>query len=236
MTAQSIEKLALTGAKLVVILTLIAIALTASGLFASSKAPLEPAVAQMQPQKSAMLSNVANDEQSPATASSPLELLNTSGPNSSGYVIKRILDIDEPLSHGDYAWDDEGVPNGPLLITVDLKAQTLSVFRDGYEIGAAVILFGDKQKPTPVGTFNITQKNADHVSNLYFVPMPYMMRLTDDGIAIHGSEVEWGYATHGCVGVPTAFAKLLFEQVKLGDKVIITDGQMMQLGDAVTGI
>ncbi len=40
--------------------------------------------------------------------------------------------------------------------------------------------------------------------------MPYMLRLTGDGVAIHDSKVEWGYATHGCIGVPVAFAKALF--------------------------
>ncbi|MBV5324800.1 MAG: hypothetical protein J0626_05765, partial [Rhodospirillaceae bacterium] len=45
------------------------------------------------------------------------------------YVIKSALQIDGPLKHGDYVWNDEGVPQGPMLITVDLTAQTLSVFR-----------------------------------------------------------------------------------------------------------
>jgi hypothetical protein len=81
-------------------------------------------------------------------------------------VIKRVLTIDGPFRHGDFKWDDEGVPPGPLVITVDIGAQTLSVFRGGYEIGAAVILFGADDKPTPLGVFPITQKKKDHVSEL----------------------------------------------------------------------
>ncbi|MBF6601956.1 MAG: L,D-transpeptidase family protein [Sphingorhabdus sp.] len=151
----------------------------------------------------------------------------------SPFVIKRVLQIDEPFVHGYYKWDDEGVPDGEIVITVDLKAESLSVFRDGYEIGAAVIKFGDALKPTPTGVFPITQKNADHVSNIYDAPMPYMMRLTNDGIAIHGAEVKYGYGTRGCIGVPTEFARLLFEQVKLGDRVIVTDGKMLGMGDTI---
>lgn len=151
-------------------------------------------------------------------------------PADDGLVLKRVLQIEGPFTHGSYVWDDAGVPAGPLVITIDLKAQTLSVFRGGYEIGAAVILYGADDKPTPLGTFPITEKDADHVSNLYNAPMPYMLRLTNDGVAIHGSEVEWGAATHGCIGVPVEFAKLLFEQAKLGDRVIITDGKMMSIG------
>ncbi|WP_373488820.1 L,D-transpeptidase family protein [Blastomonas sp.] len=158
-------------------------------------------------------------------------------PQQIGYQIKSVLTIDGPLGHGNYYWDESNAPaQGPLLITVDLTAQTLSVFRDGHEIGVAVIMYGTPEKPTPLGAYPITQKSANHVSNLYNVPMPYMLRLTDDGIAVHGSDVEWGYGTRGCIGVPTAFAKMLFEQVTLGDIVIITDGQRMSIGDSVAGV
>ena len=60
-----------------------------------------------------------------------------------------------------------------------------------------------------------------------------MLRLTNDGVSIHGSKVERGYATNGCVGVPDEFAKRLFKLAKLGDKVIITDGKQMKLGDPI---
>jgi lipoprotein-anchoring transpeptidase ErfK/SrfK len=152
------------------------------------------------------------------------------------FAVKRILNIPGPFRHGDYAWDDKGVPPGPIVITIDLKAQTLSVFRGGYEIGAAVILYGATDKPTPLGTFPITQKDADHHSSTYDAPMPYMLRLTPDGVSIHGSNVVLDAGTHGCIGVPTPFAKLLFAQAKLGDPVIITDGRMMDVsGAAVAG-
>ncbi len=152
-----------------------------------------------------------------------------------GYVIKQILPIDGPLRMGDHYWDESGAPDGPLLITVDLAAQTLSVFRGGHEIGTAAILFGADDKPTPLGTFPITQKDADHVSNLYGSPMPYMLRLTNTGISIHGTSVADGYMTHGCIGVPTPFAEKLFAAVKLGDKVVVTRGKMLSVGSAVSG-
>jgi len=157
-------------------------------------------------------------------------------PEQAAYVVKRVLKIEGPFRHGDYVWDDAGVPPGPVVITVDIAAQTLSVFRAGYEIGAAVILYGGDEKPTPLGIFPITQKDADHHSNLYDAPMPYMLRLTNDGVSIHGTSVNYGFATHGCIGVPTPFAKRLYDQVKLGDKVIITNGEMLSQGDAITAI
>jgi lipoprotein-anchoring transpeptidase ErfK/SrfK len=151
------------------------------------------------------------------------------------FVVRRILDIPGPLKMGAFHWDESGAPaDGPVVITVDLDAQVLSIFRGGYEIGAAAILYGREDKPTPLGAFPITQKRAKHVSNLYGAPMPYMMRLTNDGITIHGSDsVAPGYATHGCVAVPNAFAKKLFEASKVGDLVIVTDGKRLQLGEAI---
>ncbi len=154
-------------------------------------------------------------------------------PLSDTFVVKRILQIDEPFVHGYYKWDDEGVPDGELVVTVDLKAESISVFRAGYEIGAAVITFGDSEKPTPTGVFPISQKSKDHVSNIYGSPMPYMLRLTNDGVAIHASDVKWGWGTRGCIGVPMEFARRLFEQAKLGDRVIVTNGKMLGLGDAI---
>jgi lipoprotein-anchoring transpeptidase ErfK/SrfK len=120
------------------------------------------------------------------------------------------------------------------VITVDLEAQVLSIFRGGYEIGAAAILYGRDDKPTPLGAFPISQKDAKHVSNLYGAPMPWMMRMTNDGISIHGSDsVAPGYATHGCVAVPVAFAKKLFAAAKLGDIVIVTKGKTLEMGEAI---
>ncbi|WP_022682615.1 L,D-transpeptidase family protein [Sphingobium bisphenolivorans] len=144
-------------------------------------------------------------------------------------VVKRVLPIQTPFRHGDYVWDESGAPaTGQLIVTVDLKAQTLSVFRAGYEIGAAVIIYGADDKPSPLGAFPITEKDADHVSSLYnAAPMPYMLRLTNDGVAIHGSDVRWGNATHGCIGIPTAFARKLFGVARLGDIVVITSGKML---------
>jgi lipoprotein-anchoring transpeptidase ErfK/SrfK len=84
--------------------------------------------------------------------------------------------------------------------------------------------------------FPITQKKKHHISNLYGAPMPYMQRLTDDGVAIHASDVKEGFITHGCIGVPKEFAKRLFEETQIGDRVIITSGERLQVGGAVEAV
>ena len=179
----------------------------------------------------------------PATAQAPAARTASAVPASApapaavdpNFTVRRILDIPGPLKMGEHHWDESGAPaDGPIVITVDLEAQVLSIFRGGYEIGASAILYGRDDKPTPLGAFPITQKNAKHVSNLYGAPMPYMMRMTNDGISIHGSDsVAPGFATHGCVAVPVAFAKKLFAAAKLGDVVIVTRGKTLEMGEAI---
>ena len=136
----------------------------------------------------------------------------------------RRLAVDRQLLHGDYVWNDEGAPAGRISILVDLSAQTLSVFRGGREIGRAVILYGTEENPTPTGTFPIMEKDADHESTIYEASMPFMLRLTGDGIAIHGSNVRYGWASRGCVGVPDEFAERLFALARVGDRVTIVAG------------
>lgn len=156
-------------------------------------------------------------------------------PEPAAYIVRRVLPVRSPMKFGEWHWQEGGAPaNGAIVVTVDLEAQVLSVFRDGYEIGTAVALYGADAKPTPLGVFKISEKDADHVSNLYDAPMPYMLRLTNDGVSIHGSDVRAGYMTHGCVGVPTVFAKKLFRVVGIGTKVIVTRGEVLETGAAIT--
>ncbi|MDJ0641844.1 MAG: L,D-transpeptidase family protein [Erythrobacter sp.] len=151
------------------------------------------------------------------------------------FVIKSILPISGTIKYGEWYWDESRAPkNGKLVITVDLDARVISAFRDGHEIGTAVALLGTRSHPTPIGTFPILTKEKDNVSEKYNnAPMPWTLRLTWDGIAIHGSPVINGYASHGCVGVPDPFAEKLFAAAKRGDKVVITRGKLIGIGDKI---
>ena len=158
-------------------------------------------------------------------------------PSGQAFVIKRILPIKGPIKYGEWHWDDKGVPDGPLVITVDLQARVLSVFRDGYEIGATAVLLGTQEHPTPVGRFPILNKERHNVSEKYNnAPMPWTLRLTWDGVAIHGGHaVELGYASHGCISTPDKFQAKLYSIAKKGDLVIITDGKRTGIGQSLVG-
>lgn len=185
---------------------------------------------------------VANVALPPATEAAAADMLTPASfaepavEEEPGFRITHPLTVDGEMAFGEYAWNDEGVPDGELRIIVDLQAERLYAYRGGYEIGRAVILYGHDDTPTPTGSFTITEKNRDHISNLYFVPMPFMMRLTNDGIAIHGSLVEEGYASRGCVGIPDDFAELLFNEAEIGTRVLISRGSPIVDGNRVVGI
>jgi len=50
-----------------------------------------------------------------------------------------------------------------------------------------------------------------------------MQRLTWTGIALHAGHLPGYPASHGCVRMPMAFAKLLYSATKLGMTVVVTD-------------
>lgn len=135
--------------------------------------------------------------------------------------VRSILHVRGPMHYGDYQWNEAHVPAGPVAVRVDLSKQLLSVFRAGHEIGTSVIVYGTDGKQTPTGTFPILARMKDHESAQYDAEMPYTLRLTNDGVSLHASSVEYGHATHGCVGVPLEFAHRLFDATRVGDKVTI---------------
>jgi hypothetical protein len=54
--------------------------------------------------------------------------------------------------------------------------------------------------------------------------MPNMLRITWNGIALHGGPLPGYAASHGCVRMPYGFAEKLFDKVHLGMRVIIAPG------------
>lgn len=146
-------------------------------------------------------------------------------PDGTQETVRSLLNIGTAMHYGDWVWDTTGVPDGPVWVRVDLARQMLSVFRAGHEIGTAVILYGAPGNPTPSGTFPILAKARVHRSSIYDADMPYMQRLTGDGVAIHATDVMAGFASRGCIGLPSAFAKKLFAVTRIGDRVAILPEQ-----------
>lgn len=117
----------------------------------------------------------------------------------------------QDLAPGGFEWTPEAAPAGPVVIVVSLPEQRAHVYRNGIRTGVATISSGKPGNETPTGVFPILQKSRDHRSNLYNnAPMPFMQRLTWDGIALHAGRIPGYPASHGCVRLPKAFAEQLF--------------------------
>ena len=133
-----------------------------------------------------------------------------------------LLKVPVAMRHGDYEWNEQGISAGQVQIWVDLRRQMISAFRNGHEIGTAVIVYGAEDSSSPEGRFQVLNKVRDYHSRLYDAPMPYSLFITTDGVALHGSPMSARRASHGCIGLPEKFAETLFDAVEVGDFVEIT--------------
>jgi hypothetical protein len=110
----------------------------------------------------------------------------------------------------------------PVLAIVSLQSQRITVYDAKGWILRAPVSSGQKGRETPAGVFSIIQKEAEHYSNIYDDAfMPHMQRLTWSGIALHGGQLPGYPASHGCVRMPFDFAERLFDQTRLGLRVIV---------------
>ena len=128
------------------------------------------------------------------------------------------------LGPGQYVWDSATASSGPLLLTINLTAQRVMLYRDGALIAASSISTGSAGRETPTGVFTILEKKVMHRSSTYDdAPMPYMQRLTSKGIAIHAGDLPGYPASHGCIRLPNEFAKQLYGVTEVGTPVMIID-------------
>lgn len=128
------------------------------------------------------------------------------------------------LRPGQFVWQPGEASEGEIEIVVSLPLQRAYVYRGGTLIGISTVSTGREGYETPAGTFNILQKRRVHHSNRYEnAPMPFMQRLTWDGIALHAGAIPGEPASHGCIRLPTAFARQLFAATELGGSVHVTE-------------
>jgi L,D-transpeptidase-like protein len=128
------------------------------------------------------------------------------------------------LKPGEWIWGGDNKAMGPMAVIVSLTEQRAYVYRNGILIGVSTISSGKKGHETPTGVFTILQKDKDHYSKKYNnAPMPYQERLTWDGIALHAGGLPGYPESHGCVHLPTEFAKLLFASTNMGMTVVIAE-------------
>ncbi len=154
-----------------------------------------------------------------------------------------------PTPEPQWTWTGNGVSGSPS-ITIDLSTQTATFYRNGVEVGRSPVSTGREGYSTPTGTFRVTQKNANHFSNLYGdyvdangavvvanvgvhrdkrppgtrfrgAPMPYFMRVAG-AVGLHAGYLPGYPASHGCIRLPKGAAATFFENAPVGTPVTIT--------------
>jgi len=115
---------------------------------------------------------------------------------------------------------------GNKLIEINLNKQKIYAIEDGNILFSGSISSGKKGHRTPRGTFKVLDKERFHISNKYPEPnggakMPYMLRLTHYGLAIHQGYLPGYPASHGCIRVSKSTAKKLWYWANRGVKVKI---------------
>ncbi|MEV7531156.1 L,D-transpeptidase family protein [Streptomyces hydrogenans] len=111
------------------------------------------------------------------------------------------------------------------VLCISKESRTLAWMIDGRVVSSMDVRFGSENTPTREGIFSVGWKAKEWTSTIYHTPMPYAMFFSG-GQAVHYSAdfAARGYngASHGCVNVrDRAKLSALFDQVKVGDKVVV---------------
>lgn len=145
----------------------------------------------------------------------------------------------EAMKPGQYIWYPQyqraSTSSGPVSIVISIPQQLAFIYQGKRLIGVSTASTGSPGRDTPTGDFTILQKNKFHRSNLYSnAPMPFMQRLTWDGIALHGGHLPGYPASHGCIRLPKDFARDLFAITAMGGAVKVTDEYIDSEPPAIT--
>lgn len=126
------------------------------------------------------------------------------------------------LKPGQYVWRDVPDSAGAERVVISLSDQMAYLYRGNTLMAATTISSGRDSKPTPTGIFNIFRKAEMYRSKKYDnAPMPYAEFFDPAGIALHAGYVGDTPNSHGCVHLPSAFAKKLYSVTDVGTPVYI---------------
>ena len=134
------------------------------------------------------------------------------------------------LSLASTTWSGEAVTKKEIRVFIE--SQVLVAVENGDEVYSFDIVTGRDGKETGPGRYQIFRKHEKYTSKTYGSEMPYTMFFTEDGKAIHGTQMATlrsylhSYLTgsvgsQGCVGLTDDNAKALFDWSPVGTPVIV---------------
>lgn len=139
-----------------------------------------------------------------------------------------------------------------VITKVNLQQDYAGVYINGKKVRTIPVSGGKPGFTTRSGTKLITEKLAQtkmrsetigigkDSPEAYDLDVKYAMRITDSGEFVHAAPWNAGNfgrrnASHGCVGMSTANAGWLFNQVRVGDVVVVTGtGRGLEQGNGLT--
>ena len=146
----------------------------------------------------------------------------TNGFSASGFEAMQKMIGRTSLRPAEFHWSPNFPVDGDVAITVDTANQIAFVFKGSQLIGVTNISTGKKGHPTPLGFWTINWKKPKYFSRKYDnAPMPWIQNIDDKGIALHGGNTPGYAASHGCIRLPSAFAKKLYSVTGVGTTVYI---------------
>jgi len=115
-------------------------------------------------------------------------------------------------------------------IIVNLSKQEAFAYEDGKLVMKGWVSTGRSKYKTPTGRYRVIAKEKFHISNEWPKPdggaqMPFMLRLTWSGVAIHLGYVPNYPASHGCIRAKDGLAQELYKWADIGTRVIIKGKQ-----------
>jgi hypothetical protein len=126
------------------------------------------------------------------------------------------------LKPGQYLWRDVPDEAGPERVVISLSDQLAYLYRGDALVAVSTVSSGKDEKPTPTGIFSVLDKKPFYRSKKYDnAPMPWMQRIDQYGVALHAGYNPGTPASHGCVRLPSAFAKKLYSVTDVGTPVYI---------------
>jgi len=128
----------------------------------------------------------------------------------------------DELVPGKFLWRDIPEEAGAERLVVSLSDQLAYLYRGEELMAVATISSGQPGRDTPTGIFTVLEKKPMYRSKKYDnAPMPFMQRIDEYGIALHAGFNPGHPASHGCVRLPSAFAKKLYTVTDVGTPVLI---------------
>lgn len=129
----------------------------------------------------------------------------------------------DSVKPGKYLWrEDADDITGDQRVVISLGDQLAYLYRGDQLVAVASISTGREGRESPAGVFQIMDKKPIYHSKKYDnAPMPWMQQITDYGIALHAGANPGYPASHGCIRLPTGFAKKLYTVTDVGTPVLI---------------